>query len=197
MSGLDLYATQRTLALMFVYATLLGFALGGVYDALRVLRVICGDRLTPQEGQGSNRPLRLKLLLFAEDVLFMLVASVALILLCYYTNDGQLRAPATLGMACGFFVYMQTVARLTRKLAEPAVRRVKSLLKLLLSPLWHPARWLYRKGKGAAGKLRQRLRDRRAARKKQQETDAQVGADAGIEEQTPSPASAENSSPSA
>lgn len=169
MSGLDLYLTQRTLALMFVYAAVAGFSLGGVYDALRVLRVVCGDDLN--RGQGSTRPLYLKIFLFAEDVLFMILASVTLILLCYYTNDGQLRAPAYVGMACGFFVYLHTLGRLTKRFAKPAVRRLTHLLILVLSPLWRPARWVGRKAWRVMSRLRGNMRERRAARQMQKEQD--------------------------
>ena len=121
MSGLDLYLSQRTLALMFVYAALTGFGLGLVYDGLRVLRMALGEQLPPKKSEASQpgrRPLPLAILLFAEDLIFALIVAVALILLGYYTNDGQLRAPAPVGMACGFFVYIHTVSRWVLRLAE-------------------------------------------------------------------------------
>ena len=142
MSGLDLYLSQRTLALLFVYAALTGFGLGVVYDGLRVLRMALGDARTPASGQGRKRR-PLAILLFAEDVLFMLATAVALILLCYYANDGQLRAPAPVGMACGFFVYMQTVSRLTVRLAEAVLGLVRRGLLWFLGLLAIPLRGLW------------------------------------------------------
>lgn len=148
MSGLDLYLSQRTLALMFVYATLTGFCLGLGYDGLRVLRMALGETFLPSRSAGQGRKdnkagLPLKLLRFVEDLLFMLAAAVALILLCYYTNDGQLRAPAPLGMACGFFVYIHTVSRLVLRLAEGILRLVRRFLLACLHLLAMPLRGLW------------------------------------------------------
>ena len=140
MSGLDLYQTQRSLALMFVYAAAVGFLLGGVYDLLRVLRVFCGDRIAG-EPKGRRPPI-FAVLLFAEDLIFSVTAALTLILLCYYTNDGRLRAPAVVGMAGGFFVYMQTVGRITARVAEPLSRLVKQIVKTALSLLLRPLLWL-------------------------------------------------------
>lgn len=131
MSGLDLYLSQRTLALMFVYAALTGFGLGLVYDGLRVLRMALGEQLPPKKPEASQpgrRPLPLAILLFAEDLIFALIVAVALILLGYYTNDGQLRAPAPVGMACGFFVYIHTVSRWVLRLAELILRLMRRMI---------------------------------------------------------------------
>ena len=131
MSGLDLYLSQRTLALMFVYAALTGFGLGLVYDGLRVLRMVFGEQFPQKETEDSRqgrRPVPLAILLFFEDLVFMLAVAVALILLGYYTNDGQLRAPAPVGMACGFFAYIHTVSRWVLRLAEAILGLVRRMI---------------------------------------------------------------------
>lgn len=137
MSGLDLYQTQRTLALLLVNAALGGFLMGGVYDLLRALRILLGEQHTAA-GQG-RRPLPRAILLFFEDMLFALLWTAALILLCYYQNDGRIRAPGVLGMAAGFFVYRQTLSRLTlpltRWLAALLRRGLRFALRLVLRPL--------------------------------------------------------------
>ena len=138
MSGLDLFQTQRPLALMLVYAAVSGFGIGLLYDCLRVLRAFCGDSLRPTK----KRSLGLRILLFAEDVLTVAVAAVVLILLCYYTNDGQLRAPAILGMACGFFVYIRTLGRVTARIAVPLAARCKRLAALPVRLLLRWLRWI-------------------------------------------------------
>ena len=147
MSGLDLYQTQRALALLLVNAALGGFLLGGVYDLLRALRMLAGDPCTP--GQGRKHFL-LRLLLFGEDLLFVLLWTVALILLCYYQNDGRLRAPALLGMAGGFWVYRQTVSRLTLPLTRWAVSLLRRGLGGLLGLLLRPVQWIWRQTAGRA-----------------------------------------------
>lgn len=157
MSGLDLYLSQGTLALLLVYGALTGFGLGALYDGFRVLRMILGDTVSASNphsscADGKPKP-SWRLLLFAEDVIFMIAASVALILLCYYANDGQLRAPAVVGMCGGFFVYRHTVSRLLLRLAEALICPVKRVLltlgRLAIAPLcglWSVTvgQWLYR-----------------------------------------------------
>lgn len=147
MSGLDLYQTQRALALLFVNAALGGFLFGGVYDLLRALRMMAGDLSASRQGR---RPFLLRLLLFWEDLLFMLLWTVGLILLCYYQNDGQLRAPAILGMAGGFFVYMQTVSRLTLPLTRWGVAFLRRSVGWILRLSVRPLRWIGRQTLGRA-----------------------------------------------
>lgn len=142
MSGLDLYISQRTLALLLVYAALAGFGLGVVYDGLRILRMALGEPRQPirgtAKGQGK-RPLWRDILLFFEDVLFAVTVCVTLILLSYYANDGRLRAPAVVGMMGGFFVYRHTFSRLLLRLADwllGLLRRViRACLHLVAIPL--------------------------------------------------------------
>lgn len=146
MSGLDLYLSQGTLARMLVFAAVAGFCLGGVYDVSRILCVLCRACVPPARG-GKGSTLPLATLRFLTDVLFCITAAATLILLCYYTNDGQLRAPAVIGMACGFFVYIHTLSHLVMWLAEKIIpvllRTVARILRLLSWPLrllWHALR---------------------------------------------------------
>ena len=163
MSGLDLYLSQKTLALLFVYASLAGFCLGGVYDLFRVLRMLFGDTgaYSATKGQG-RRPLPLAVLLFGTDLLFMLTATVTLILLCYYINDGQLRAPAVIGMACGFFVYVHTLGRLVMALSRRIVHGIRRLLMLLIRLLIIPLKGLWSlTGKRIMVSYRERMTEKR------------------------------------
>lgn len=145
MSGLDLYQTQRALALLFVYAVIVGFCLGGVYDLLRILRLLC---CAPRKGTASVEQGRKfsfgTVLLFWEDILFMLTFAVSLILLCYYGNDGRIRASAVIGIACGFFVYRQTVGRLVIRMAEILTAWIRKILAFLWRVASLPFRWFGR-----------------------------------------------------
>ena len=136
MSGLDLYQTQRELALLFVYAALLGFALGGAYDLLRFLRVLCGESLT--ETKQGSKSLFLAILRFFTDLVFALGTAVSLILLCYYANDGQFRGSALWGVVGGLFVYMQTVGRLTARGMDALSKWLKYFVRWLLSLMIRP-----------------------------------------------------------
>lgn len=138
MSGLDLYLSQGTLARMLVFAAVAGFCLGGVYDVLRMLCVLCRACAPPARG-GKGSTMLLSVLRFLADVIFCTVTAVTLILLCYYTNDGQLRAPAVIGMACGFFVYIHTLSHPVMWMAEKFIpvllRIVAKVCRVLLWPL--------------------------------------------------------------
>ncbi len=146
MSGLDLLLSQNLFVRMLLLSALVGGVLGMIYDALLLLRTLLGDptAVHPQKADRTTspgevaRPLSLLYAMFriALDGMFALLSAVALILLCYYTNDGQIRAPAIFGLACGFFVYKQTVSRLLLRVA------VLLLDRLLLRPAQALASWL-------------------------------------------------------
>lgn len=147
MSGLDLLISQKTYVVMLAIAFLVGVTMGGVYDFWRILRMAIGDTNAWPRGSAGREPsprrVHRALLCvgrFVGDLVFSLIVAVAFILLCYYTNDGQLRAPAVIGMACGFFAYIQTVSRLVLALAALCLRLCRKLLRSL-------ARLLLRLGK--------------------------------------------------
>ena len=145
MSGLDLYLSQRVLAMMAVYAALTGFCLGGVYDLLGLAAALL---LPPKTGGSESTSARRSsltakgFLAFWQDLIFLLLTAVAFILLCYYTNDGQLRAPAVLGVAGGFFVYRHTVGLLTGRIIPRLATWVKCVLIRTLALAFCPVRWL-------------------------------------------------------
>lgn len=135
---MDLTVSQRLLGLMFVYAAIAGFFLGAVYDLLRISRLLCGM-------DGAKKAMwPQRILLFAEDFLFAVVASLTLILLLYYTNDGQLRVLAAVGMGSGFFVYYHTVGRLVMRVSAFIVRALRRLIRLTVKLILWPFRQLGR-----------------------------------------------------
>ena len=178
MSGLDLFLSQREPALMFVYATVVGFFLGAVYGTLCLLRLLVHEmvqmcRIKKANGESgcreemgdmpppdrvaendcahppdtassdtalSDAPKRhfvgSRVLLFFTDLIFALVSALALILLLYYTNDGQFRAPAVIGMACGFFVYTVTLGRLILRVGGALVRFACRLVRVVVHAVW-------------------------------------------------------------
>ena len=179
--------SQRLLGMLFVWAAALGFALGGVYDVLRITRILCGihyvKRFSKEEGPSADacarqasmpiRHLRASriqrtIFIFVGDFLFGLVCGVSLIILLYYTNDGQFRALAVFGMACGFFVYYHTLGRLVMLFSEVivlAVRRlVRWVLRILLLPFYWLARLLYRTIGHRVTQLVKRIRYKRNVR---------------------------------
>ena len=161
---------------MLAWAALTGIGLGCLYDLLRALRILTGL----DEKQGST-PL-FGLLLFFEDLLLALTASVSLILLCYYTNDGLLRAPAVLGLASGFFVYMKTLGKLTVKAEKALSRLLKRVVRALFGFLRRPLGWLvstvkkltYKAWRLLFGKAIDMRRERKALRKARKQADSPI-----------------------
>lgn len=189
--------SQRLLGMLFVWAVALGFMLGVVYDVLRITHILCGvhyvKRFSQDERQVADmdlmsvalrRPRKRVLhtmrsvLIFTEDLLFGLVCGVSLVILLYYTNDGQLRALALFGMACGFFVYHQTLGRLIMLFSEVivlAVRRfVRWTLRLVLMPIQWLALLLYRIIGRRVAQLVKRIRYARRVRYTDKVVDARV-----------------------
>ncbi len=125
MSGLDLLIPQSALWYMLLVAVLAGACLGVICDGLFILRLIFRDpeiKKTPASvSMPDCRPARrLRVVLHAVlrgfcDAVLVLTGFVILMLLCYYTSDGQLRAPAIFGMSAGFWGYHKTVSRLVRR----------------------------------------------------------------------------------
>ncbi len=137
MSGLDLLLSQSSLWYMLLVAIVAGVILGVLCDGLFILRILCRDpraRATSsptKEDEATVSPVdptaplsrraRVRHGAYATlrgfcDFLSVLFATVVLMLLCYYTSDGQLRAPAIFGMSAGFVGYHKTVSRLVRRL---------------------------------------------------------------------------------
>ena len=129
MSGLDLYQTQSELLSMLARAAVTGFCLGGLYDLLRALRIMSGRE------SGEGRILLYRAVLFFTDLWLVLTASVSLILLCYYTNDGLFRSPILWGMVGGFLLYTHTVGRLTVKAERALFRWIKRRITAMLTPI--------------------------------------------------------------
>ena len=105
--------SQSLLGLMYVWAVVAGAVLGASYDVLRLSRAMLGlpgRRLM----DGRWRRVGGHVLLFVQDVVFGLLGGLMLVLLLYYTNDGQFRGLAVVGMLSGFFVYYYTLGGLVR-----------------------------------------------------------------------------------
>ena len=172
--------SQRLLGMLFVWAVALGFALGSVYDVLRITRILCGvhyvKRFSEEKGSATDvsslrqRVSRIQraILVFSGDLLFGVVCGISLIILLYYTNDGQFRALAVFGTACGFFVYYHTLGRLVMLFSEVIVHAVRWLarriVKLALWPFRMIARLLYRTVGRRAVELVKRIRYKRNVR---------------------------------
>ena len=128
MSGLDLLVSQSALWYMLLVAVLIGACLGVFCDGLFIIRLTLHD---PMACGVCRQSVGHAILRGVCDCISALTAAVILLLLCYYTSDGQLRAPAVLGMIAGFWVYRKTVSRWLRLLLTAVFRAIQRLLHFL------------------------------------------------------------------
>lgn len=131
--------SQKLLALLFAFALLSGAGLGLLWNLIHLLRALCGVRISTSVPSSSHKGERSSLLmriwhwvrlpgLFLLDLLFGLTCVCVLILLLYYTNDGQFRFFAPIGMGCGFLLWYQTLGRLMFRLTDATVRTLYRML---------------------------------------------------------------------
>ena len=136
--------SQALLGRMLMGALLTGAAWGVSYDLLRLFRVIVGLEKDDRRA-GRKKRLCRSVMLFVQDVLFGIIGGVALVLLLYYTNDGQFRGLAVIGMLLGAYVYAHTVGRGVRFCTDKAVGWIKRLLYRVGRLAWKPLRGVYRR----------------------------------------------------
>lgn len=170
--------SQVAVALLYLYACLLGMALGLLYDGCRITRIFLGEhysrraverlhalRLPLIGGYRRHRARRsLCVVVFIEDFLFCLIAGVAFILLCYEAFDGRLRPMALVCMAGGFALYRRTLGRAVMLFSEVIAFGLECALRYCVWFLLFPFRWaggrLLRLLRRTAGRMRE-LADRR------------------------------------
>ncbi len=164
--------SQSAIALLYLYACLLGAALGLLYDACRITRIFLGEhysrravarlhalRLPLIGGYRAHRARRsLRVVIFIEDFFFCILSGVAIILLCYEAFNGNIRIPVFLCAAGGFALYRCTLGKVIMLFSEVIAFGVECVLRYCVFFVLFPFRWaggrLYRLLRGAAGSVR-------------------------------------------
>ncbi|MBE6585075.1 MAG: hypothetical protein E7645_00955 [Ruminococcaceae bacterium] len=139
--------SQKLLCFLFLASLVLGFLLGFLYDLFRLIEMLLGfskDIRDFQKSQKFSRRYSLchRILLFAEDLAWMMIATLSLILLLYFVNDGQFRIIALLGMAGGLFVYRVIFGRLFLKISGTLAAWIRKLILMLLLPFRLLGKWI-------------------------------------------------------
>lgn len=159
---------------MLLWGMACGAGMGILYDVFRISRVFLGVRYpsrtaealyckplplirrpVPQPSSERRHMLWASLryaVIFVEDVLFGVTWGAVMVLLVYFTNDGQFRAMAPVGMLVGFLAYDQTVGRLVLSLSQGIVFLLRAaccyaVALILLPP--RVMRWFWRHTLGA------------------------------------------------
>ena len=129
--------SQGRLGLLLVLGVLTGGALGLLYDVLGFSHALFHF---PCPKHPRVCAVCRQILLFGQDILFVLCASWSPVILLYYTNDGVFRLLAVCGMACGFLLYRLTLGKAVALFVPVAVRGVRRLCRVLWMIGWMPLR---------------------------------------------------------
>lgn len=135
--------SQTGIAKLYLFALILGVALGFILDMLRLPRIFAQQTVDFGKQTPANslrkRHIVAFVIVFLEDFLFCIAAAVSLILLFYEQNNGKVRPFAFLAAGIGFTLYRLTLAKPIRRLTELIfqwiIRTMKTVAHALLKPL--------------------------------------------------------------
>ncbi len=119
-----------------LYAVFIGFALGVVYDAFRIIR-----RAFYIAGKGIIT----HIVYFICDILFFAVAAVVSAIFIFHVNNGRIRGIALFGSLMGFVVYYNTVGRLVGAVSDLIIRTVYRILRFIMESILFPV-WRFTVG---------------------------------------------------
>ncbi len=179
--------SQSALARLFFYAFFTGIILGLFYDVLRLSRVLLGHEETPRihelrarirlpllpPSQKRKTRRHLGILLFLEDFFFCVVSSILIILLFYEWNRGNIRIPALICAAVGFFCYRCTLGRVIVRISDLIAFAIGILLQYTFFFLTFPMRLLFHTLKRGSSALAVCIRSRLEARARRRMTAAE------------------------
>lgn len=129
---------QGKLAGILLYSLFLGFFLGVFFDLFKIRRT----HLKIFGSCGNDKKIKQRLeqfLIFFEDVVFALVASVCVCIFLYYVNSGRFRILVLIGCGTGFLIYCNTLSKVILYCSGIIIRFVYlitgKLFNVLVKPL--------------------------------------------------------------
>lgn len=148
---------QTDLALMFLYAAILGAVFGVGYDVFRILRRAGrAVEIRPRKGKDSGINPVSFILIFLQDVLFFTASAAVSTIFFYKFNSGRVRLSGVAFILLGFAAYHFTLGQLVMLAADAIINFVSSIfrliakiLKLIFTPVFNAAKFLIRRVKCA------------------------------------------------
>lgn len=113
---MHIYYPQNQLFVL-LYSLAVGVALGILFDVFKIKREFFGVT---------------RLILFFDDLVYMLICTVVLILGVFKVNNGKLRWYELLAPAVGFIIYRLTLSKLIIAFFYFLSSRIKKLFKLVI-----------------------------------------------------------------
>lgn len=144
------------LTLLLSWSLAFGVLLGVVNDLNRIIRVFCGvkysekrfGRLYELVLPVVHRPLlrkenkfhqkALAVLIFFQDIIFFIVASIGIILLNYEFNEGRFRFFVVIAVSIGFLLYYFTLGKVVMTVSEGIVFLIKATFLVVFSIMFRP-----------------------------------------------------------
>jgi len=119
---MTLYLSQKKLFVLIVSAFFVGFALGFLYDGVRLFRTL---------RKPKSKVFRFlnACVISLEDFLFFTFGGIVMSIVFYVTNSGKVRPMAFVMAIVGFWLFRVTLSRMT----YPLLVRLLTLVKLPLA----------------------------------------------------------------
>ena len=152
--------SQITLARLLLYSFLLGLAVGALYDAGRLLRILLGVERADGFGSrvyewklpickrpmrsGEDRRMSRALVINVCDFLCVSCATLGILILSYAYNSGRVRFFTLLGATVGFFLYRAIFSRFLMLACRPLILLFRYLLLSFLAIFCAPFAKMYR-----------------------------------------------------
>ena len=145
-----------TLFVLLITSFLLGGFIGVINDINKMLRVfLCGeedfdrykkmaDFFRLKKNVISFNKTFLNAVTFIQDVFTLIFATLGLILLNYYYNDGYFRFFSFLGMVGGFVIYYFTLGRLTAVVLESLAFFLRCIIVTIIKIITYPIVLLFK-----------------------------------------------------
>ena len=147
-----------------------GVAMGIVYDVLRLSRVMLGfhyissksaliknkftERFPIKNNIDITNKISFKIILFFEDLAFVLAFALVFILVLFYGNSGIFRLVFLIAIVLGFFAYYFSLGKITILFFDVWVIYIRTLVCYLIYYLLLPFRYIMGKIKLILKKIR-------------------------------------------
>lgn len=112
---------------VFFLMSIVGFALGIIYDTFKIKRKIFGS-----------------LFIFFDDFLFMIISSIVFVFSVFAFNNGILRWYEVFFLILGFIVYRITLSMLIMSLFEFIINIIQSIIMRFLRIAFIPFKHIYK-----------------------------------------------------
>ena len=152
--------SQITLAKLLLYSFLLGLAIGALYDAGRLLRLLLGVERANGFGSriyewtlpvckktmrsGEGRRVARAAVINICDFLCVIAATLGILILSYAYNSGRVRFFVLLGATVGFFLYRAILSKILMLACRPMILLFRYLFLSFLAIFCTPFAKMYR-----------------------------------------------------